>query len=193
MQRHISIVGIALLAALLIGGCGSTSVPVQPGKTQRPAASTTPVAQSATAVVEAPASCPITPIYTNPYSGPGGGRVPAALPWVQAEPASSGITGHLFYAIDSQHYFLHTGGQFPDGAADKILWLIENPQAANQLEVKGVALSNPQQTFDETFPAAVSPPNNYPSIIDAPTAGCWQLTLTSGAVTGTLIVWVVNT
>ncbi|GEM_PF-1598137 len=191
MQRYVSIVGIALLAALLIGGCGSTSVPVQPGKTQRPAASTTPVAQSATTVVEAPASCPITPIYTRPYSGPG--TVPAALPWMQAEPGSSGITGHLFYAIDSQHYFLHSGGQFPDGVDDKILWLIENPHAGNQLEVKGLALSNPQETFDEVFPAAVSPPNNYPSIIDVPIAGCWQLTLTSGTVTGTLIVWVVNT
>jgi hypothetical protein len=143
-------------------------------------------------VVQAPADCPITQIHTDPFSGPGGSRIPAALPWVQAEPASSGITGHLFYAIDSQHYFLHSGGQFPNGPADKILWLIENPQAANQLEVKGAMLSNPQEAFDEVFPAAASPADNYPSIINAPTAGCWQLTLTSGPVTGTLIVWVIS-
>jgi hypothetical protein len=193
MQRHISIVGIALLAALLVSGCGSAAAPTQPARTQPPAATSMPIAPSATAVVQSPADCPITPIYTNPYSGPDSNTAPAALPWVQAEPTSSGITGHLFYAIDSQHYFLHAGGQFPDGTADKILWLITNPQATNQLAIKGTMLSNPQETFDEVFPAAVSPPNNYPSIIDAPTAGCWQLTLTSGAVTGTLIVWVVNT
>jgi hypothetical protein len=192
MKRLNTLVGIVLLAVLM-SGCGTTAAPAQPGQTKRPPAPQTPVALSATAAVQAPAGCPITPIYTNPYSGPGSGSIPATLPWVQAEPASSGITGHLFYAIDSQHYFLHTGGQFSDGPADKILWLIENPHATNQLEIKGTALSNPQETLDEVFPAATSPADNYPSIINAPTAGCWQLTLTSGQLTGILIVWVVNT
>lgn len=193
MQRRLSIVGIALLAALLASGCGSASLPVQPGKTQQPTNSYTPVASSATAVVQVPIGCPITPIYTSPYSGPGSNTIPTTLPWVQAEPASFGITGHLFYAINPQHYYLHAGGQFPGGPADKILWLIENPHATQELEIRGTALSNPQETFDEVFSAASSPADNYPSIVNVPTAGCWQVTLTSGLVTGTLIFWVVNT
>ncbi len=188
MRQFISIVGIALGAALLMSGCGSAVTPSQPANAQRPTAQQTP---ASTTTVEAPAGCSITPIHMEPHSGPGSGSDPVGIPWAQADPASSGITAFLFYA-SSNGPFLHTGGQFPNGTNDKILWVIENPQATNAVDISGKALSNPQQAFDQTFPVADSPADNYPSIIDIPAPGCWQVTITSGPVTGTMTVWVVD-
>ncbi|HEY7350180.1 MAG TPA: hypothetical protein VH599_17815 [Ktedonobacterales bacterium] len=188
MKQLATLAGLALVAALLVSGCGGAS-PSQTGSTQRPTAQPTP---APTLIAQAPAGCPITPIHTEPYSGPGSGSDPKGLPWVQAEPASSGITAFLFYAIDPQHYFLHAGGRFPNGPNDKILWVIESPQATNEVEIKGTMLSHGHETFDQTFSEAVSPLGNYPSIIDVSTPGCWQFTITSGPVTGTMIVWVTD-
>jgi hypothetical protein len=188
MKQIVSLAGIALAAALLVTGCGSAAAPSQPASTQRPTAQQTPAAIS---TVQAPAGCPITPIHTEPYSGPGSGSDPVGVPWVQAQPASSGITAFLFYAA-SDGPFLHTGGHFPNGTNDKILWVIENPQAASDVEISGKALSNPRETFAQTFPVAASPTDNYPSIIDVPAPGCWQFTITSGPVTGTMTAWVIG-
>lgn len=188
MKRFVSVVGIVLAAALLISGCGSAVTSSQPANTRRPTAQQTP---TSTTTVEAPAGCPITPIHTEPYSGPGSGSDPVGIPWTQAAPASSGITAFLFYA-SSDGPFLHTGGQFPNGTNDKILWVIENPQATDTVDISGKALSNPSETFDQTFPVADSPADNYPSIIEIPAPGCWQVTITSGPVTGTMTVWVID-
>lgn len=188
MKQLISIVGLALVIALLVSGCGGAATPSQPANAQRPTAQPTP---APTLIVQAPAGCLITPIHTELYSGPGSSSEPRGIPWAQAEPAVAGITAFLFYAYSSGP-FLHTGGQFPNGTNDKILWVIENPQATNEVEIRGAALSNPQETFDQTFPVADSPADNYPSIIDVPASGCWQFTITSGPVTGTMIVWVIG-
>ncbi len=187
MKQFVSVVGIVLAAALLVSGCGSAA-PSQPASVQQPTAQRTPASIT---TVQAPAGCPITPIHTEPYSGPGSGSAPVGIPWAQADPASSGITAFLFYA-SSDGPFLHTGGQFPNGTNDKILWVIENSQAANVVDISGKALTNPQEAFDQTFPVADSPADNYPSIIDVPAPGCWQATITSGSVTGTMTVWVID-
>lgn len=188
MKQIALLAGIALVAALLASGCGSAITPSQPANAQRPTAQPTP---APTLIVQAPAGCLITPIHTEPYSGPGSGSQPRGIPWAQAEPVSSRITAFLFYAY-SNGPFLHTGGQFPNGTNDKILWVIENSQATNEVKIRGAALSNPRETFDQTFPVAASPADNYPSIIDVPAPGCWQFTITSGPVIGTMIVWVID-
>ena len=188
MKQPVSVVGIALVAALLVSGCGSVT-PSQPANAQRPTAHQTP---ASTRTTPAPAGCSITPIHTEPYSGPGSGSDPKGLPWAQADPASAGITAFLFYA-PSDGPFLHTGGQFPTGTSDKILWVIENPLAATEVDISGKALSNQQETFDQTFPVADSPTDNYPSIVNVPAPGCCLLTIASGPVTGTMTVWVIGT
>jgi hypothetical protein len=188
MKQFLSIVGITLGATLLLSSCGSAASPSQQASTQRPTVQQTP---ASTTIVETPAGCSITPIHMEPYSGSGSGSDPVGIPWAQADPASSGITAFLFYA-SSDGPFLHTGGQFPNGTNDKILWVIENPQAADEVEISGKALSNPSETFDQTFPVAASPTDDYPSIIEIPAPGCWQVTITSGPVTGTMTVWVID-
>ncbi|QBD80761.1 hypothetical protein EPA93_34255 [Ktedonosporobacter rubrisoli] len=75
----------------------------------------------------------------------------------------------------------------------KILWSIDNPQASKTIAITGRQLLDPQmKTFSQTFLSADTPAKMYPSTINVPAAGCWQLTLKSGMTTGTLIFWVLG-
>ncbi len=140
-----------------------------------------------------PASCPITPVFTGSLGRPN----LDVLPWMKAEPASSRIVAYLFYAgpvsSDTQTYRpLHTGGGYPDGSTTKILWSINNPNASAALEITGKKLSAGHETFQQTFPMASSPRGDYPSIVNVPTPGCWQLQIKSGTVAATVTFWVVG-
>jgi len=116
---------------------------------------------------------------------------------MKAEPASSRIVAYLFYAgpvsSDTQTYRpLHTGGGYPDGSTTKILWSINNPNASVALEITGKKLSAGHETFQQTFPMASSPRGDYPSIVNVPTPGCWQVQIKSGTVAATVTFWVVG-
>lgn len=176
-------VATALLAVLFVSGCANSAGT----QAQRPQATPIQTSQATITVLSSPkpGGCSVTPIQASRFSRPD----LDGLPWLQADPASSGITAHLFYGNRP----LHTGGQFPDGTAAKILWVIDNPQATRELEITGSSLSNKYATFDLTAPAALSPPTDYPSIVDVPTPGCWQFILKSGTVMGIMVFWVVNT
>lgn len=139
------------------------------------------------------ASCPITPVFTGSLGRPN----LDVLPWMKAEPASSGIVAYLFFAgpvsSDTQTYRpLHTGGGYPDGSSTKILWSINNPNASVALEITGKKLSAGHETFQQTFPMASSPWGDYPSIVNVPTPGCWQVQLKSGTDAATVTFWVVG-
>ena len=146
-----------------------------------------------------PSSCPITPVYQG---GPPNLFVTSAIPWFQAQPASAGIVGHLFFANvpnrSGVYRFLHTGGSYPkDGTSTKILWTIDHPHILNQIQIDGTNLSSPRMTFHQTInpgigPWAVPSPEQYPSIVVVPNPGCWRLQISSGIAKGMLIVWVVG-
>lgn len=154
-----------------------------------------------------PSSCPATPIYRG---GKANTFVGSGIPWVQAQPASSGILGHLFYTPftlteKGTYRLLHTGGANPaDGANTKILWTIDHPSISGILQIDGTNLSNPGKTFRQTINpntgstnpdaalAVVLSQNQYPSIVVVPSAGCWQLRITSGQASGTITMWVVG-
>jgi hypothetical protein len=141
-----------------------------------------------------PASCPITPVFTGPS---GGSPNLDFLPWMKAEPTSSGIVAYLFFVLPgfaTTHTYrpLHTGGGYPDGSTTKILWSINNPNASVALEITGKKLSAGHETFQQTFPMASSPRGDYPSIVNVPTPGCWQLQIKSGTVAATVTFWVVG-
>jgi hypothetical protein len=134
-----------------------------------------------------PSSCPATPVHQ------GGSGYLSGIPWVQAQPTSSGIVGHLFYAQSATtksgtYRFLHTGGGYPDGSTTKILWIVDNPQASGPLLIDGSNLSNPGKTFQQTLASG----GEIPSIVVAPSAGCWLLLISSCNARGTLILWVVG-
>jgi hypothetical protein len=129
--------------------------------------------------------------------------VSSGIPWVQAQPASSGILGHLFYtpftlAEKGTYRFLHTGGADPgDGTNMKILWTIEHPAISEILQIDGTNLSSTGRTFHQTVnpdadaTVALSQ-SQYPSIVVVPSAGCWQFQITSGQARGTITMWVVG-
>jgi hypothetical protein len=143
-----------------------------------------PVGMNSVAGVEAAAAhCAATPIRTTPFPEHGLGP----LPWIEASPASAGITGHLFYAygLHGKAAELHTHGVMPHERSTKILWVIKHAGTGRMLNIAGRNLTG-GGTMHQRFPVAISPANNYPSILDVPTPGCWRFQLGSGTVQGTV-------
>ena len=186
-QTHV-LHSLLLLLGILVLMCACTQ-PSQP-QTQTP---TAPKASLSAPVTQLkpegtlPSSCPVTPVYQ-------GGQISLSdIPWVQAQPATSGITGHLFFAQgrmtkSGTYRFLHTGGGYPDESTTKILWIIDHPQASGPLQIDGTNLSRSDKTFHQTIQGSVE----IPSIVVVPGAGCWRLQLTSGNAHGSIVLWVVE-
>lgn len=192
-QPHVLryILGLVVLT-MLVAGCTTSSQ--QPSR-ETPSAS----ARQLRPEDALPTSCAATPVYQG---GKANAFVSSEIPWVQAQPASSGILGHLFYtpstlAEQGAYRFLHTGGANPaDGTNMKILWTIEHPSISGMLQIDGTNLSDAGKTFHQTInPDAGSTAglsqSQYPSIVVVPSAGCWQLQITSGQAHGTITMWVV--
>lgn len=137
-----------------------------------------------------PATCPANPVYAGSLGLTGLDDVP----WVKADPLSSQITAFLFFVeptYKQTHSYqpLHTGGSYPDGRSTKILWLLNVPAPPDTVVITGVKVSSPHETFQQTFPLAGSatPGGNYPSIVNVPTPGCWQIQINRAA---SITVWV---
>jgi hypothetical protein len=193
MRKILLIISLLGLAVFLLSGC--TSQAPSTGQTTGHTSRTTPPAQPMTILkpeVAVPRACPITPVFTGSSRGNQGLDF---LPWMKAEPTSSGIVAYLFFVrpeFATTHTYgpLHTGGGYPDGRSTKILWYTANPHASNDMQITGKKLSADQAMFQQTFPMA-SPAGDYPSIVTIPTPGCWELQLQSGTVTAAVTVWVV--
>jgi hypothetical protein len=65
----------------------------------------------------------------------------------------------------------------PNNPTNKILWVVKQPRNGRPLYVTGHPLDAASPLTHDTQPADSSPGEIYPSIIDEPTAGCWQMTL----------------
>ena len=200
-QPHVLryILGLAVLMMLVAGCTTSSQQRSQASPVLSPGASPSASVTQLKPEGALPSSCPATPIYQG---GKANAFVSSGIPWIQAQPASSGILGHLFYtpftlAEKGTYRFLHTGGANPaDGANMKILWTIERPSISEILQIDGTNLSRPGKTFHQTInPGASSTvvlsQSQYPSIVVVPSAGCWQLQITSGQASGTITMWVV--
>jgi len=200
MLQHIFV--LADLIVLLAGCTSSSTQGTQASPSAQGTRSATPSLPITQLKPEAPipSMCPTTPIYRG---GKQNVFVTSEIPWVQAQPTSSGIVGHLFYAPytlaeKGSYRFLHTGGVYPtDGTNTKILWTIDHPNILATVQIAGTNLSSPGKTFHQDIdptssPIVVSPPSQYPSIIVVPNAGCWRLQVSSGQASGTIIMWVVG-
>ncbi len=194
MRKILLPISLLGLAVFLLSGC--TSQAPSTGQTTVHTSPTPVLAQRLTLLkpaVTVPSVCPITPVYTGPSLG---SPDLDFLPWMKAEPASSGIIAYLFFVrpeFATTHTYgpLHTGGGYPDGRSTKILWYTVNPHASNDMQITGKKVAADHATFKQTFPMASSPMGDYPSIAHIPTPGCWQLQLQSGAASGTVTVWAV--
>jgi hypothetical protein len=193
------ILGLVVLMVLIAGCTTSSQKPSQASPALSPGASPSTSFTQLKPQSTFPSSCHATPIYQG---GKSNAFVSSDIPWIQAQPATSGIVGHLFYtpftmAVKSTYRFLHTGGVNPtDGASTKILWTIDHASISDALQIDGTNLSNAGKTFHQTINPSSSPvanlsQNQYPSIVVVPSAGCWQLQITSGQASGTITMWVV--
>lgn len=111
-------------------------------------------------------ACPATPFQSTPYRYPGLTHVP----WVKAQPAAAGITGHLFRIPPGSPWRtlpLRTGG-------GKILWRV-NRETQGVLEISARNLSTGHDSFRVVIRRASG--IDYPSGPVFPTPGCWKLTL----------------
>ena len=186
MREILVTASVLVLTAFLFNGC-MNQPPSQPGMTQ------TGTITELKPAVAVPVECHTTPIYLGHNTTIAG---PEGVPWMKAESPSSGIIGYLFFigpetSKNQAYQPLHTGGRYPDGRSSKILWVIDSPNASDTIEITGKKVPATHETFRQSFPMALSPAGNYPSIVNVPTSGCWQLQLKSGTITGTVTFWVV--
>jgi hypothetical protein len=133
--------------------------------------------------------CRLSPVHSEPWTGGIAGL--ENVPWIQAEPASAGLSGHLFFGNQP----LHVNGQFPDGRSTKLLWIVDNAQAGTGLSFTAINLTGGGQVsrvLSEPGAGPASPMTQVPSVIDLPEPGCWELTLTSGAIGATVTLLVVD-
>ena len=167
----------ALLALLLVAGCGGSPAP------SKPAAA--PTASPAEPVVEAP--CRPARVRYTAY--PGGDSRLAGLPWIEAD--EHGLVGQLWYWPPEwqgvRRARVLTGGEMPAGYSAKVLWAFLAPSARNggdgKLVVEGENRTGPGRFRDEFSEISYSGQNGAPSfasILDVPRPGCWRLWLTSG-------------
>ncbi len=67
-------------------------------------------------------------------------------------------------------------GERSDGASNKILWIVKDRNDSH-LAVEAVATESSKEAPLVTFPPNSGPGEMYPSSVDVPEPGCWELTL----------------
>lgn len=68
---------------------------------------------------------------------------------------------------------------------NKILWVVDSSRNDQPLRISGRQVGT-SKSFRVTQAANAEPGNVYPTVVDAPDAGCWHLTLSWGASTDTI-------
>ena len=145
---------------------------------------------AAQATASATARCDASHVHYTPYEGIQAGLAP--IPWIAASPSSTGLVGHLFYydgfSVWKQKRLpllrIYAGGQSPDGRVNmKILWELKHGSAPG-LHIQGKRLDGVGSFSQRLQGGGVQ----FPSIVDVPRRGCWQLTLTGGRVSAKVVV-----
>jgi hypothetical protein len=65
----------------------------------------------------------------------------------------------------------------PTNPANKVLWIVRYLRNGQPLRILARSSASPTSTVQMSLPADSSPGQIYPSYLDLPTPGCWQLTL----------------
>lgn len=109
----------------------------------------------------------------------------SGVPWMRAAGPATDLIGHVFYqppsGSRSAYAVLPVGGQDSVGTAAKVLWVFRgSPQVAAEMELTATLRNGPNRA-QATFPGAGGA--SFPSIVNLPVPGCWDLTLRSGDAT----------
>ena len=136
----------------------------------------------------------------NPVLGSlSGGR------WIEGRPLTARLLGYLWGGEEVRGRFaLYAGGRNPvSGTSEKILWIApQHAPVGASLRLIGQRLhfnftlrryEPTGRSFTQRFGAASSDQTQgqlFPSIVDAPRAGCWRLTLRTGRVYAVVVALV---
>lgn len=105
--------------------------------------------------------------------------------------AGDQIEGQLFYYDDTMAdvdvAVMPPHGRAGEGRTTKVLWQLSDAVGHAALTVHGTDLTGGGE-FEQSFPEAVAPQGDYPSIIELPEPGCWRLSLTVGDAQGVVTV-----
>jgi len=80
----------------------------------------------------------------------------------------------------------------PQPYSDKVLWVVASPRDGQPLRLTGHPLDADTPVVSSTWSADSAPGEIYPSEIVAPSAGCWQFTLSWNGHTDTVDLWYVK-
>src|SRR5690348_16764992 len=138
--------------------------------------------------VPVPATCPVNPVYIGSLGKSGSEDVP----WIRADPLSAQVTAFLFFVEPTYQHTLPTSPSIPEEVILKTAGVIvDTSNSSATATITGVKVSSPHETFQETLTLAGSatPGANYPSIVNVPTPGCWQIQFNGAA---SMIFWVIG-
>ena len=131
------------------------------------------VSQLASPTLVVPGGCGATKLYRG---RPPGWTAPAfsdsspgSPPWPHAVSKRGDVAAIVFgNPLRAGHPKDHT---------NKILWIVRLPRLGLPLRIEATPLHATAQLIRYSWPADSSPGEIYPSYVNVPTAGCWQLTL----------------
>jgi hypothetical protein len=178
---------IGAMTLLAIAAC-TTAPPTAPPTTRStvvptaaPASgSSGPSGTPADAAVPVAGGCAGTQVFRG--GAPDAG--PATNPWAAAAPSSSGIVAYFFHEPPGL-VIAHEAG-----VGSKVLWVARGA-AAPELDISARPAESPSASpIGIVAPEASSPSGTYPSTIDVPTPGCWELDVTVGAAHGSIAILV---
>jgi hypothetical protein len=168
---------IAVTLVVLIAGCT--------GPAGRPAAraSTSPAPASTTGPIPATAA---------PGNGTGCGGTPISPGQLPGWTADAGLPSDVPYAVSREAnvvavlfgYPLRAGHR-EDDRSNKILWDMRDPRDGQPLHLTARPVTG-GAAVSLTFPAGARPGEIYPSSVDVPEPGCWQMTLEWNGHTATI-------
>jgi hypothetical protein len=150
------------------------------------------VATLAFQAVELPAqpACEPTPVRYDPNARLGNTR------WIELTPASAGLyaIGSVSTEPDGTEASIYPGSFYPGGKGTKIMWVPTRPERIGlSLVIRGTRLHGlggvprPEFRLVKRVAYGQTPPlvgPLFPSIVNAPSPGCWLLTLRSERTAG---------
>lgn len=186
-MKNLLAVALVPVVAVLTAGCmGSSSAnPAASSESPQPPSSGTASTGEASTWV---GPCRATTVHYRIALRAGTIGVHGPIPWIVTTPAR--ITGFLFYYGIPPFHAEHPGratitvhGRVGSTGSTKILWWVRG-HPGSALLISGRRLDQPGQ-FRQQFPGALGSPG-FPSIVDVPHSGCWELRIQSGAVSGSV-------
>jgi hypothetical protein len=140
------------------------------------------------------ATCTANQVHYHQNRDAGAGLM--ELPWVAAGRGPTRIVGYLFYYSaflgdrrfnQAPHLVMPTGGGIPNRVAAKVLW-VPRKGGGRTLLIAGRRLDGPGAFRHRE--SATGP--GFPSIVEIPEPGCWQLTLKTGSLRARVVVQAVE-